>query len=58
MRERVVWCAPQRERKSAWWYLLVPVNAYRGRIGGKATLDICLGFVWSGHATIRLGGGR
>lgn len=51
----VLWCPPEwRGWGGTYW--LKPIGFYRGRIGGKATLDICIGFVWSGFWVIELGG--
>jgi len=58
MSDRIYWCTPDRDREFAWWYLLVPLAFNRGRSGGRATLTICVGFVWSGFLVIHLGDHR
>jgi len=51
-----MWCPPDREREFVWWYRLVPVSAVRGRSGGRASLTVYVGFVWSGYFAIHFGG--
>lgn len=46
----ILWCAPRRP--DSWGGWLLPFEFGWSRLNGRRTLDVCVGFVWSGFIVV------